>query len=544
LRPSRSNHSKCDAPACFSRRPQEAFLATESSTLPQSWWKVTRGDIDATIAQFGCIIAQMFIPVLLVLPLGVSLRFGIDHFVPGFASGLFIGSAGLAWLGVRLGGRENRRDVTAHPYGNNVPAILAFTLSIFLPVYLQTHNTELAWAIGAAAVVWTGIFKLTMAPFAGAIRRFIPLTASMTVFGAAMYSYLAMVLLQRVFDQPLVGIVALAIICVAVFANVPITSYKLPPFLIAWIVPLILGIAVGYVHPSWTGAALELPWVRSAAPLRAMILAIPYFSVIVPISMYHVLQDIASVEGAASAGDNYDARSVVACDAVGTLFCGFCGSIVSPVVYALHPPYRALGARIGYAFWTPLLFLTVVVSGLLSFISGLFPWPILAAMIAYVSVGVGTATLRCVDRKYWSAVLLGFMIPVGAVVSAALNSTLPALHISPADAGVQAALDRAIYWSSVQGLGNGFLFLVLVIAAVISEMIDRKFGRAAIWCLVASAFSWVGLMHSATLRWRAEPMYAAGWLGAAAVVYSARWWGARPTPANAESNRPALAKRV
>jgi len=76
----------------------------------------------------------------------------------------------------------------------------------------------------------------------------------------------------------------------------------------------------------------------------------------------------------------------------------------------------------------------------------------------------------------------------------------------------------------VRGLGSGFLFLVLVVASLVTEAIDRNFGRAAIWCLIASAFSWVGLMHSAVLRWRAEPMYAAGWLVAAAVVYSARWW--------------------
>jgi Na+-transporting NADH:ubiquinone oxidoreductase subunit NqrB len=135
--------------------------------------------------------------------------------------------------------------------------------------------------------------------------------------------------------------------------------------------------------------------------------------------------------------------------------------------------------------------------------------------------------------------MLGLMIPVGAVVSAALNSALPALHLAAASAGVQAALDRAIYWRSVQGLGNGFLFLVLVIAALISDAIDRKFGHAAIWCLIAAAFSWIGLMHSATLRWRAEPQYAAGWLAAAAIVYSARWWGAQPPHEKAPAGEPA-----
>ena len=68
--------------------------------------------------------------------------------------------------------------MTAHPYGSNVPAMIAYTLTIMLPVYLQTHDQILAWQVGAAAVIWTGIFKLVAAPFAGAIRRWIPVPAS------------------------------------------------------------------------------------------------------------------------------------------------------------------------------------------------------------------------------------------------------------------------------------------------------------------------------------------------------------------------------
>src|SRR5262249_21321565 len=81
-------------------------------------------------------------------------------------------------------------------------------------------------------------------------------------------------------------------------------------------------------------------------------------------------------------------------------------------------------------------------------------------------------------------------------------------------------------WSSVQGLGNGFIFLVLVVAALVREVIGRRFTRAALWCLLAAAFSSVGLMHSAVARWGAQPVYAAGWLAAAVIVYTAKWWGA------------------
>lgn len=478
----------------------------------------------------------MIIPVFLLLPLGIPLSFSATHLLPGYALGFLIGSLGLAALAVRLGRREARSNVTAHVYGNNVPAIIAYTLAIILPVYLQTHDEIHAWGVGAAAVVWTGIIKLAVAPFAGILRRLIPKPAAMTVFGAAMYSYLALILLQRVFDQPLVGIVALTIVAVSVFANVPVTRWKIPPFLVAWLVPLAIGLGIGYVHPIWQGLSFTPPLVASLGPFRALIAALPYLSVIVPMSIYQILQDIASVEGANAAGDKYDARLVVICDGIGTFVCGAAGSVITPVVYALHPPYKAIGARIGFAVWTPIVFSLAVMSGLAVFIAQLFPWPILAAMIAYVSVGVGLATLRRVEQKYWSAVLLGFVIPSGAVVSAAVNSALSALKLSAASLDVQAALNSSIYWSSLQGLGSGFLFLVLVVAALITETIDRNFGRAACWCLIAAAFSWFGLLHSAIFRWGAKPMYAGGWLAAAAIVYSARWWSGEHASTAARSS--------
>src|ERR1700704_4423061 len=282
-------------------------MATENP-VSGPWWKLTRGDIDATTAQVGFNLAQMIIPVFLLVPVGIPLGFSVGHLLPGYALGFLVGSLGLTGLAVRLGKREGLTDVTAHVYGNNVPAIIAYTLAIVLPVYLQTHDPIAAWQTGAAAVVWTGILKLTAAPFAGVVRRFISVPASMTVFGAAMYSHLALVLLQRIFDQPLVGIIALAIVAASVLANVPITKWKIPPFLVAWLVPLAIGLAIGYVHPVWQGISVQIPFVRAPGMLQAMGLAIPYLSVIAPMAIYQVLQDIASVEGANSAGDNYDAR--------------------------------------------------------------------------------------------------------------------------------------------------------------------------------------------------------------------------------------------
>lgn len=489
-----------------------------------SWWALDRGDIDASIAQLGFNIAQLIIPAVLLIPVGFPLAFSVTHLLPGYAFGFFIGSLGLTGLAIGLKKREGRADVTAHPYGSNVPAMISYTLAIMLPVYLQSHDQILAWQVGAAAVVWTGIFKLVAAPFAGVIRRFIPVPASMTVFAAAMYSYLALVLLQRIFDSPLVGIVALSILCATVLPRLPITKHRLPPFIFLWLIPMFIGMGIHYIHPVWTGIKPGLPWAYAPGMLNAMKVVLPYLSVIVPMSIYQILQDIAAAEGAATVGDNYDARGIVAADGLGTLVCGLAGSVVCPIVYAILPPYKALGARISYVFWTGAIFLAVIMSGITMFATQLFPWSILASMIAYITIGVGHATFHRVDRKYLSAVLLGLVLPTGAVVTGAIGSALPALKLSLANPEVQAALNRSIFWNSLQGLGNGFLLLVLVVSAMIVEMIDRNFTRAAFWCALAAGFSWVGLMHSPIVKWGAQPMYTIGWLIAAAILFSAHFW--------------------
>jgi hypothetical protein len=103
------------------------------------------------------------------------------------------------------------------------------------------------------------------------------------------------------------------------------------------------------------------------------------------------------------------------------------GSVIAPVIHAIHPPCKAVGVRI-------------------------------------------------------LAAILGFVLPVGAVVATAVNSSRPALRLSAANPAVQSA--------SVSRLGKGFLFPVLVVAAVIAEQIDRRFGSAA--AIVHSARWWRG----------------------------------------------------
>lgn len=485
-----------------------------------------RGDVDAAVAQLGFNLAQAMIPVALLVAAGVARPIAVGRMIPGFASGLLIGSVGLTWLAHRLARRTGRTDVTVHAYGSSVPAILAYTGLIFVPVAARTGDVVTAWRATAGAVVLTGLVKLAAAPLAAWMLRAIPASAVAAVFGAAMYSYLALALFPRLLDQPAVGLLALAIVMATQLAGLGVTRWRIPPFVVAWLVPLGLAIAVGYVRPQWQGLRFVSPVAVPGDLWSGIQLATDALPVVLPVALYLVLQDIAANAAAAAAGDRFSAGRVLAVDGVATVVCGLAGSVVTPCVYAVHGAYKETGAGTRYTWWSAAAFFLLVVAGLLDVAGDLFPWPILAALVAYVAVGVGLSALRTTPRRHHGALLLAFVIPGVAVVSSTVSSATASLGLPASRPEVSAALDASIHWGSVQLLANGFLLLVLVVAAVLVELVDRRFVAAATWCLLAAGCAWFGLLHGARLGWGAQPQAALGWLLAAAVVGGARWWRA------------------
>lgn len=307
-------------------------------------------------------------------------------------------------------------------------------------------------------------------------------------------------------------------------AGLGVTRWRIPPFLVAWLVPLAIAVAIGYTRPTWEGLTLTPPFATSAGLFTGLGPAIQYMPVIIPMAVYLVLQDVAANAAASVGGDTYPIGWVIAWDAIATIVCGLAGSVITPVLYAVHGPYKATGARINYTWWSAAAFFVVVVTGLSSFVGQLFPWPILAALISSVAVGVGLAALRSTPSRHHGALLLAFVLPGAAVVASAVSTTVAALNMSTNDPTIVAALEASVHWGSLQSLANGFLLLVLVISAVLVEMVDRRFSFASVWCLIAAGLSWIGLLHGSRLGWGVGPQATLGWLLAAVVMYSARWW--------------------
>ena len=83
-------------------------MADSGNNGLQRWWALGRGDIDATVAQVGFNVAQIFIPAFLLVPIGIAMGFSVGHLLPGYALGFFAGSLGFTGLAIGLAKREGR----------------------------------------------------------------------------------------------------------------------------------------------------------------------------------------------------------------------------------------------------------------------------------------------------------------------------------------------------------------------------------------------------------------------------------------------------
>jgi AGZA family xanthine/uracil permease-like MFS transporter len=88
-------------------------------------------------------------------------------------------------------------------------------------------------------------------------------------------------------------------------------------------------------------------------------------------------------------------------------------------------------------------------------------------------------------------------------------------------------------------LERGFIFSCMILSALCAMLIDRRFAAAAIWSLLAAAFSFVGVMHAYQLSGNnvdflflgvppreGAATYPAWGIGACYVAFALMFWGA------------------
>ena len=192
----------------------------ESSHLrPGSW--AAPGDVNAFFGLMLDNIANLLLTVgLLAVVFEFPTSFAIQHMIPGTAIGVLVGDLLFFWMALSMGRRKGRYDVTAMPLGLDTPSTFGMVFFVLGPAFLYAKQTlpsvdeaaRYAWHIGICSIFISGLFKFVCACGSNWVRRRMPragLLGSLAAIALVLISFLP---LLEILQQPVVGLVALAII--------------------------------------------------------------------------------------------------------------------------------------------------------------------------------------------------------------------------------------------------------------------------------------------------------------------------------------------
>ena len=522
-----------------------------SAAVPR-WW--VRGDFDGFLA-LGL---DNLIQILLIITLcrgvlGYPDRLIYATILPATGVSLVVGNLAYAVQAFRLGQREGRSDRTALPYGINTVSLFAYIFLVMLPVKLgalgqglsEETAVQLSWQAGLIACVGSALIEAGGAFCAGVLRRWLPRAALLATLAGIALGYLGLGFLLRTYAHPVVGLAVLAIILMAYYGRI---SLPIPGGLLAVLVGTALAWSTGLIRidgAAWSANLSQLGWHLPTLQLQGLWAGrdqlLPWLGVTIPMGLFNLLGSLQNLESAEAAGDAYPVRSSLLINGLGTAAAALLGSCFPTTIYIGHPGWKGMGARIGYSWLNGLVIGLGCLLGVFAVIGQLIPIEAGMAIVLYIALVIAAQAFQATQASHAPAVALGLLPGLAGwgalLLKAGLRAGGAGTAADPFGPDLLAPLRQADVWAAgAFALEQGQIVAAMLLAGMLVYVIEQRFRAAALCALVASALSWVGLMHAwrftladtaARPGWGTGSSWALGYLVMAAVFLLGVWRGAR-----------------
>jgi AGZA family xanthine/uracil permease-like MFS transporter len=469
-----------------------------ATSFHQPWF--VRKDLDGF---FGLMIDNL-IQLILIVSLCRELIHLPDTFIfgkilPGAALSILVGNFFYAWQARRLARETGREDVTALPYGINTVSLFAHVFFIMLPIYFETKDPLWAWKVGLVACFLNGFIEILGAFVAEKVRRVTPRAALLSALSGIAITFIAMDFTFKIFAQPLVALAPMAVIFVAYFSHQRL-PLGLPGGMVAIVIGTILGWLLGTMRerpfiatvafstPSFEGGAL---WEALTQPAF-----LNYFSVILPMGIFNVVGSLQNIESAEAAGDSFKTFPSLMVNGVGSVVAALFGSVFPTTIYIGHPGWKRLGARSGYSALNGIFISLLCLTGTIQAVLGVVPLEAGIGILLYIGIIIVAQSFQETPKEHAPAVALGVVPALAGWGLLMLEMGLRAAGKSLFEVGVAHFSKESFAIHGMISLERGFIFTSMILAAVGVALIERRFERAALWALAASALSAFGVIHA------------------------------------------------
>jgi adenine/guanine/hypoxanthine permease len=486
-----------------------------------------RGDLDGF---FGLAVDNL-IQFLLILDLcvtlcGIPAAFVVGRILPGAAVSLLIGNLFYARQARALARREGRDDVTALPFGINTVSLFAFVLFVMAPTFqdwasrpgvTRDQASMEAWKAGLVACFISGIIEAAGGAIAGRVRRATPRAALLATLAGIAVGFISMEFVLKTFERPLVAFVPLGILLARYLGHARL-PFGLPGGLlavvagtaIAWLLHL-LGLPgappLGGDLLESVGVHLPIPALSSLLPALTGSGAWGYIAIIVPMGLINVLGSLQALESAEAEGDAYPTGPSLVVNGIATIAAAAFGSCFPTTLYIGHPGWKRMGARSGYSVMNAAFFTVVAFTGLIASIARVVPIEAGMAILVWIAVVIVSQAFTATPKEHAPAVVLGLLPGIAAWGWLLVEMTQLGFKVTgslPWSSGLPQLVDALgassiPYVRGLLALKAGFMFSAMFLSAIAVFLIEKRFMKAALWSLAASAFSIAVLMHAYTL---------------------------------------------
>jgi adenine/guanine/hypoxanthine permease len=419
--------------------------------------------------------------------------------LPALGIELLVGNIFYFVLARRLARKEARDDVTAMPYGPSVPHMFLVTLVIMLPIYLKTHDAIKAWEAGLAWALIIGLIILLGAFIGPTVRRLTPRAALLGTLAGISLTFIAMRPASQMWEATWISLPVLVLIIAGFVSGVRLPG-NIPIGLAALVLGTALGWIGGYMHPADVSTAAKditvgLPSLNIRQLGHGLSAISSLLATAIPLGVYNFTEAMSNVESAAAAGDSYNLRSVLLADGTGAVVGAALGSPFPPAVYIGQPGWKEAGGRSSYSLATGVLTCVLCFAGLFPLLAAVLPTPAIVPVLLYIGLVIGSQAFRVVPRAYYPAVVLAMVPNLAAWAGGYIDSALSAAGTSAAQVGQAKLASAGVIYDGLHTLGNGAVLAGMVLGAIAVFLIDRRFLRAAGFCMVGAGLAIVGLIH-------------------------------------------------
>jgi adenine/guanine/hypoxanthine permease len=499
----------------------------------------TAGDVDGFFGLFFSGFPDLLLIVGLAPMCGFPLSFVASRILPGVAISVLAGNLFYAWQARRLALREGRSDVTALPFGVNAPTIFAYVFLIMGPIYVRTHDANLAWHAGVFASLFSGIVQTAGAFCTDWLRRNTPRAALLSPLAGLALAYLCLGFVFGVFQQPAIALLPMLILLTLYGSHLKL-PFRLPPALLAIGIGAILVAVLRWLHV-YTVPMPAIPAVKLYLPHGVNIFALfhqsvywPYLTIIVPLAALDTLASLMILESVKIAGDDYATRPSLLMNGVGTIAAACLGSPFPTTLYLGHAAHKANGARSGYSVLNGLVTLVLCTTGILPVVLRFVPLEVAAPVIIWFGlITVGQAVTE-VPANQAIAVVMGLIPALAQWVTGVADTVARKAGSSLMEVAPRMGGDLAM--GGLIALGQGSLLTSMLWAAALAYIVQRRFAPAAAWLAAAAGLSAVGIIHAYKLSpngvesligWWVAPQFTLAYAGGSGFLLACAWYAQR-----------------